>query len=218
MLMPWNRTKFQAGGCRGVGSHAGPKLCSPANWTHPRWIDSRPYCLVASDQGKTSQCAAYSVAGWLETRNWRTTHVAEQVDAAPIYAEAKRIDGTSSEGTYLTSVAQAVQNLKLVQGTIRSAEVRTLDDLQFALHRDAVCLGAFMATRGWNACDPKTGWIGGSSEAVGGHAVLMCWYQDGKGVGWQNSWSPTWGMQGFGRMTEAQFREQWLGGLALEIV
>ena len=74
-----------------------------------------------------------------------------------------------------------------------------------------------MITDDWNMADKDTGLIGvwNAANKIGGHAVLLCWYDD-KTVGWQNSWGTEWGCGGFGRMSWDQFEEQFLYAVVLE--
>jgi len=42
----------------------------------------------------------------------------------------------------------------------------------------------------------------------------MLLFYDNEGIGWQNSWGD-WGIDGFGRMTWAQFDRQFMYGVVL---
>lgn len=184
----------------------------------PPWLDNRPYCLPADDQGQTSMCAAYSMAGLLEVYHWKKNRVPTTIDPKPIYAEAKRIDGNNSEGTYLESVFQAAITLGLLPETAHPVMLTGLLDVKFALHRYTVCIAGFRITSGWNRVG-RDGWIGEADDSLGGHAVLLNWYSDfgsrEDGVGWTNSWNRAWGNDGRGRMRIRQFRPQFMYGLAV---
>lgn len=202
------------GAFRGVGKRLGNALSAPSGWVAPSYLDIRAYCLPKNDQGSTSQCAAYSMAGLLEAVNWRRTHVPVQIDPAPIYAEAKRIDGDPADGTTFTSVFAAVKNLGLLHKKATAIYFDTFDEYSFALHRYGACLLGFRIDDGWSYAN-RDGWIPGGSRERGGHAVLGCWYDVRRGAGFQNSWGE-WGANGFGRLTIEQFNRSFMGGLAVE--
>ena len=86
-------------------------------------------------------------------------------------------------------------------------------DVKFALHTHGVCVAGFAITSGWNVVS-RSGWIGTQEDGIGGHAVLLCYY-DADGIGFQNSWLD-WGVRGFGRMTWGQFLEQFMYGAVIE--
>lgn len=187
----------------------------------PVYIDNRSLLLTADDQGQTSQCAAYSMATVIEVAKWKQGRMRKTIDPGPIYAEAKRIDGDDNEGTYLDSVFKASKNLGLIGPGSTMRALKTRNDVKFAIREHEVCLLGFMISDGWNEVNRRTGYIGLGRDKLGGHAVAGCWYNDiagarDIGIGWGNSWSPSWGVNGFGRMTWAQFEEQFMYGLVVE--
>lgn len=216
-------TDFKAGGlCLDrieLQSVSGPER---SGFVAPEYIDSRPYCMAADDQSTTPRCAAFSMAGLIEVRTWINTHIPKTVDPAPLYAEAKRIDGNNSPGTYFESVFQAAKNLKLIPDTATLVKLTNFLDVKFALHKNAVCLLGFNIDDGWNKTDTRSGWVDNGTRTLGGHAVLGCYFYDSRSlseppsVGFQNSWSSSWGMRGFGRMTLSQFDKQFMYGVAVE--
>jgi len=213
-------TSFEAGGCitdDPVLAAAMP-VGTPEDWSAPRYLDHRPYCLEPNDQGQTSTCVGQAVAGWIEVHNWLTSHVADQEDGFQIYSEAKEDDPFPGEdGTSLMAGFHAAQRLALLPADAAAQRVQSLLDLKFALHRDRVVIGSFEATAGWNSTSSEDGLIGSDNQVLGGHAVLICYYSDqSETIGWQNSWGPEWGVSGFGRMTYPQFSSQWAGGVSIE--
>lgn len=203
------RTKFLAGGlmpAKRMMSAQNTVYKSP-RFIAPRKIDNRDLCIVTSDQGQTSMCAAYSTAGQIEVKNWKSLHYPEQIDPIPIYAEAKRLDGDSSDGTSLDNAAQAVINLKIYNGDAKFIN-KDLDTIRYAVHTNDIVVGGFLITDEWNLV--KDGIITKSSGAavLGGHAVLIVGY-DEKGLYIQNSWGPNWGSWGFAlipwELVSAQF-------------
>jgi hypothetical protein len=195
-----------------------PTLSAPDEITIPRYVDSRPLCLSASNQGSSPHCAGYTMAGYLEIVNWKSTGIASQVDGDAIYAEAKTIDGSpGTDGTSLTAVFEAAKSLDLIDSGAAMRVVGTLREVQFALHRHGACLLGFDISDNWNSVG-KDGWIADHNNPLrlGGHAVLACYYVEGESVGIQNSWSADWGYKGFGRMTEKQFNDEIMYGVVIE--
>ena len=207
------KTKFVGGGlinpyilCREVSS--------PDNFTNPAYVDGRPYCIEASNQGQTPHCAGYTAAGMKEVEHWKTTGIKQQRDGDLCYAEAKKIDGMPKvEGTSLYHAAVAGKSLGWFTGEPRM--ITNEFNLRWALHRHGCCMAGFQIDSNWNSVS-KGGWIGTKKNAtsLGGHAVLVCYY-DKDGVGFQNSWGD-WGWGGFGRMTWTQFRATFMHGLVME--
>lgn len=214
----FGRTEFEAGGCRGIGQVRPPLLATPQRWTVPTRIDNSAYCTPIDDQGQTPRCAAFSMAAIIEAWNWRRTHVAVEIDPAPIYIEAKRIDGDSEDGTYLTSVVQAAKNLKLIPSTTETSAILTLSDYRFCIHRYGLALLSFNISSAWNRVN-RNGTMPTIDDAIGGHAVV------GTGQSMdttrtckiRNQWGTDWGYHGYCFLTDIQFVRQFKGGLAIQL-
>lgn len=189
-----------------------------AGYRPPPHIDLRFEMLPASDQGNTSQCAAYSMAGWIEHYRWKRHGICEQIDPEPIYARAKKIDGDNQAGTSLYSVLQAAQDLghlsAIAQESIR--EVTSADEAREALHRHGVLLAGFHITEGWSKAG-KDGWIEQGGAALGGHAVVLVGYslvEEPNYFSLQNSWGDLrHGWRGFCRLHAGQFEQEFMYGL-----
>ena len=210
------RTTFSGGGLVVEDMAKMPKLGMPDNFTVPPYIDSRSWCLPANNQGQESSCAGFTTAGYIEVANWRNTHIQKQIDGSAIYAKAKEIDGEKNvPGTTLSHAVEAARLSGLIDKELNIRQITTKQEVQFALHRHGVCISGFMITQDWNNADERNGYIDRRDKtALGGHAVLLCWY--GKnGIGWQNSWGD-WGDRGFGRCRWDQFEEQFLYAVVLE--
>lgn len=204
----------------GLLSRSAPRrslLAAPIGYFAPRHIDRRSELLTASNQGQTSQCVAYALAGWLEYYRWKYAGVAEQIDPAPIYNRAKEIDGfPNQDGTTLEAALQAAQDIGLMspvdQGSL--IDVSTELEVKQALHRYGVVLAAFVATDAW--MNPSSdGWMQPGGRAIGGHSVLLCGYSDLETPPWyalQNSWGDI-GWRGFVRMSSEQFAAEFSYGL-----
>lgn len=194
-------------------------LSSPSGYRLPLHIDRRDELLTASNQGQTSQCVAYALAGWLEFYRWKYNGNADQVDPEPIYKRAKQIDGhPNSDGTSLEAGLQAAQDLNLMSAVSQESirEVTTLEEVKQALHRYGVVFGAFNATDEWGYAKPD-GWMQEGGHLLGGHAVLICGFSDlpeeKAYVSLQNSWGEDVGWRGFCRMSPAQFNSEFQYGL-----
>ena len=216
------RTKFKAGGLR-VDDRAvlaGRRFSTPTNQTPLPWFEGRCYCLPANDQGNTSTCAGQTTAGYIEVKNWEATQVMKQEDGFKIYDKAKALDGDDGDGTSLTQAIKAAKQLGLLRKNLSLRTIRTKRQVQFALHRHKAVIAGFMISDAWNRAG-KDGWIPtGHEESIGGHAVLLCWYNDDPdyktGIGFENSWGVKWGASGFGRIDWPQFHKQFLYAVVLE--
>lgn len=215
MKLFWNKTNHKAGGLIGLGKELGNRLSLPSGWVPPPYIDLRGYCLPKSDQGNSSQCVAYSMAGLLEVRNWQHTHIPTQIDPAPMYAEAKRIDNDGMDGTTLTTIFEAAKNLGRLPKNATAVYFKSFEDYMFALHQYGVVLLGFRINDGWSYASRSSGWIPDGTHIRGGHAVLGVWGDLRRGCGFQNSWGE-WGADGFGRLTIEQYAGQIMGGLAVD--
>lgn len=205
------------GGCLGVtGRLCAPPwpISAPADWVAPPYIDNKPYCLEADDQGNESDCVGRAFAGVLETRAWKKSHKPVQFPAHEIYKQAKTIDGEpNAAGTTLMAGFRACVALGLIADGVLPVHVRTQDEVKFALHEYDRFVGAFSITEGWSKVNVKTGRIDEfPGPELGGHAVYLVWF-DWDGPGWQNSWGK-WGCKGFGRCTWAYFNRHFAGGIA----
>ena len=180
----------------------------------PRRVDNRSLLLRTSDQGSTSECAAYAMAGVIEFERWRDLGVYEQVDPHPIYQLAKEIDADNQPGTSLNSVLQAAEDLGLIRVIKDLVVVDDANAMMRAVHRHGVLLAGFEIDDGWMDVRPD-GWITQSFGQTGGHAEVICGFdQDEDWVGCQGSWGDeSYGWRGFVRMHFDLFRKQYRYGL-----
>lgn len=188
----------------------------------PTFMDYRDQMLESSNQGSTSQCAAYAVAGFVEWLNWRYNGVRAQVDPNPIYAEAKAIDGFPDvAGTTLEAAVTAATHLQLLSIDIGSMRcVRDAADVKRALHRYGPVIAGFSITSGWQS-PTADGWITPGGNVLGGHGVVITGYSDLTSepsyVGVQNSWGDnSYGWNGFCRMSPAQFEAEFSYALVFD--
>lgn len=192
-------------------------LATGATYVVPALVDLRAQLLPASNQGDSSMCAAYAMAGWIEFYNWKYNGITQQVDPEPIYNRAKKLDGVPSvEGTTLECALQAAQDLGLIS-PVATASIRhvPLEGVQQALHRYGVILSAFSVTENWWRATPD-GWILPGGLGMGGHAVIVIGYSTVDTPPWyavQNSWGEKQGWRGFNRLTPDLFKQQFDYGL-----
>lgn len=178
----------------------------------PSYVDLRPQFLTASDQGPSSKCAAYAMAGWLEFFNWKFKGDPSQINPDPIYRRAKELDGfPQEEGTTADAVVQAAQDLGLLSplGSDRIRYLSGKNAVCAALHRYGAVLAAFTVTNNWGKATPD-GWISPGGVEIGGHLVVLSGYSliDPRPyISLQNSWGPKEGWQGFYRMDMETFED-----------
>ena len=181
----------------------------------PVWLDFRPELLECSDQGFQPWCAAYAMAGLVEHYNWQMRGIKEQVDPTPIYKLAKTLDGNpDKDGTTLEAVAQAAAKLELLPIDLASLQTVRSNEVKRVMHQRGPLLSGFYITEGWQHSKPD-GWILGGGARLGGHAVVLCGYDDEEQ--WyavQNSWGTRlFGWRGFCRMNPDQFTGEFMYGL-----
>jgi len=176
------------------------------------------HAAPALNQGSTSQCVAYSIAGWLAAGPVRNTLPLRQVSAwcDMLYAEAQeRDEWPGAEPDY--------------EGTSVRAGMKVLKDRGFiGSYRwawDAHDVGDWILTKGpvvvgttWyrSMMTPASGFILPLNESVGGHAYLLI------GVDYQkkcpgtvecgafrvvNSWGRSWGTSGRAWLRIADFQK-----------
>ena len=189
----------------------------PLDVPAPEAWDTRHALLESSDQGSSSECAAYAMAGFIEYRNRILFDKLDQINPAPIYKEAKRLDGEPNQpGTTLHAVVQAAENLGLIPVVDKDTfQFVNADQYPLACFKHGVVLISFLITDAWMH-PTADGWIPDGGRELGGHAVLGCGYDDtyiSKPRFVQNSWGEDHGWRGFNRMTQAQFNSSYMGGL-----
>lgn len=208
----YNKTKFRGGDLILADtplarSQEPDSIVRTPQFVAPRKIDNRDLCLASSNQLQTPHCAGYSTAGYIEVQNWKKLHYPEQVNGDAIYAEAKKIDRFTGNGTYLWAAVRGANELGFVKGEGKSVNLNR-GDIKFALHEYSVCIAGFNITEDWNCVNVKDGIIRSSgATSMGGHAVLLCGYDD-VGVYIQNSWGDRWGIYGFAILRWEQFDRQ----------
>jgi hypothetical protein len=198
-----------------------PVLRSSNTSGKPEHEDYRAEMLKTDNQGASSMCAAYAMAGCIEWWNWKQYDLVKQIDPKPIYETAKRLDGfPDEEGTTLEAVVRAAFELDLMDIDIASLQVVRLEDVKRALHKHGPMLSAFTIHEGWQKA-AADGWIQDSGDVLGGHAVVLTGYSTVELPNYfslQNSWGDAmYGWKGFARMAPAQFAKEFAYGLVWEV-
>lgn len=186
----------------------------------PLWKDNIPGFLKTSNQGSSSECAAYAMTSIIEYTRRKHEGVMDQIDPHPLYLEAKKIDGLPGvKGTTLHAVVQAAQILGLIPPVDEDSFLYVnADMLAGAIFRYDVVLCSFDITENWMRPTPD-GWIPEGGKIIGGHAMVAADYNlvnQGRYIpyyGFEGSWDESWGWRGKVRVTPEQLREQFTGGL-----
>lgn len=187
----------------------------------PKAIDNRCYCTAIEDQGSKPWCAAYTAAAFAENVLWRRDGKIRQVETEPIYRWAKAHDGDpNGDGTTLNAVLDALLAKKIFQNPCKVKTIWSVldkrEDVKAAVHRFGCVLAGFNITTEWydlaNGC--KKSVKGSTGNSLGGHAVLICGYDEG-GVWIENSWGESWGEKGFGYIEWSAFDKQFVYGAVL---
>jgi hypothetical protein len=214
----YKKTNFKAGGLLSARVPLSNQniLTSDKKFIAPRKLDFRDMCLPTNNQGSAPHCAGYATAGYIEIQKWKKLHYPEQLDGDAIYAEAKKIDSHTGDGTSLDYAVIAAKNMGLIDGNLKFIQ-NTQNDIMFTIHTHSACIGGFNITDEWNVVDRNTGEISDFdyAQTIGGHAVLLCGY-DTTGVYVQNSWGTDWGIYGFGLIPWKKVEKQFMYGVVIE--
>ena len=181
------------------------KVAVPATGVFPIKIDNRQLCSPTDYQGDKPYCVGYSCAQLLEALIWKYKGVLKNLDAAQIYAKAKEKDGKMDVGgTYVDLGLNCA--MKLVEGEypflrdwfmVRVTRDRSTGALKRVIHTNDLAIAGFKVTEDWYDVGDKTDYlIKGNGPVIGGHAVLICGFDD-IGVYVQNHWGKEWGAKGF---------------------
>ena len=213
--MSYKHTNFTAGFCLFKPKKRDIRFALPQNFVAPVKLDFRDMCLSADDQGNTPTCVAHATAGFIEVESWRLTHVPKQLDAMAIYNKAKEIDGDGQDGTTLESAGLAAIALGLIKAVPTYLNDCGIDALKFAIHTHCGCVLGLNITEEWNSVgeDGRLEIIP-NAKVLGGHGIYACAY-DAYGPWIQNSWGPTWALNGFGHLSWNQYQQQWMDGAVL---
>lgn len=164
------------------------------NIINPLKIDNRQITAVTDNQFQTSHCAGYSICNIFEAYYWKMTGKLINLNADQVYAKAKLIDGSvDEEGTYLECAIKACWQLCKFDGQpdlkflYNNKTSYVTEMIKFLVHKYDFVHCGFNITSGWYNCDNTNYVIDSSGNPLGGHAVIICGYDD-VGVYIQNSW------------------------------
>lgn len=187
------------------------------SYYYPRSIDFRDMCLPTNNQGKTPHCVGYAVAGYIEVNYWKMFHIPLQFPADKIYQKAKELENNNEDGTTIEYGFRAAKELNYFSGDIQTFEPWKAN-VKFQLHKYGICCGAFQITDEWYDVGNRTGMIQSkrNPEILGGHAVLVCGYND-DGIYIQNSWGyDDWGKYGFAILPWEMVQKQMVYGVIID--
>lgn len=157
---------------------------------------------IQLDQGQTGHCVGFGWAGWGDCAPVQDRFM--NADAHAIYYEAKVIDGQPRQenGSSVRSGAKAMVNRKRLGAYVFATNVDEVK--QWVLTHGPVVCGTDWTQDMFNP-DPD-GTVHPTGRVAGGHCYLMLGYdQGGDAFTFENSWGPTWGLQGRFRMHSADF-------------
>lgn len=158
----------------------------------------------ALDQGNTTQCVTYAVAGLKRFHEWKQSRKWLEFDAADLYSACKSEDGIPNAGGTLPRVAMDILRKRGIRGSdgrfykIEAAARQTsVNGIRQALaHEGPVLIGiridpaAFMGLT-----DQPLGAVAIAHAA--GHCMLVVGYDDDlQAFRVRNSWGETWGDTG----------------------
>jgi len=159
------------------------------------------------DQGQLGSCTGNAAAGWVGTDNaLRQGNPRVTEDDAVGYYEAATLldpypgsyppDDTGSDGLSVTKVLED-------EGLVDSySHGFSLNDLRAALQSTPVLIGIPWYEQMFEPSSRGYVTIGGA--LAGGHEVVVdSLDEDMQSIGFANSWSASWGQDGWGRMTFA---------------
>lgn len=214
------RTQFKGGGLLKSEPTFGAAIQPPSTFPAPVYIDSKPYCLPASNQGQLSACAGYAMAGIIEVWNWQMNDIYQQVDGVTIYEKAlATIGGHDGDGLSLDDAVRAAEALGLIHPN-KLTRIYNLQDYMYAVHKNVVVLLGLSITENWNYVDSESGAIGtkANAEYIGGHAVVGCGDDTVKRkFTIQNSWGEAWGCNGFATIDFHEWSNEFMFGVSLSL-
>jgi hypothetical protein len=187
---------------------------TPAQFQPPERVGNWEYFLTPEEQGQLPWCAAYAECSILQAAAWRSRLYGYpvQFDEEALYAGAKAIDGDHKDGTSLESVMDAARQLKNV-ARIEAVEADSDEDIPWIIHQFGAALVGMMIDEGWNHARSEDGLIAPWGKELGGHAVVVTWYDKPKRrVGGPNWWGKRWGMSGYWSMNMSDFAHQFVYG------
>ena len=193
---------------------------------NPLKIDNRQLVSPTDNQGVYPACAGYSACTLVESLYWKSTGRLIQLDSKQVYAKAKQLDGEiDMNGTYLETALRAALDLcdfnmlsnARVSTFGNGRNKNTVETTKFLLHKYDFLQVGFLIDEAWYSCSRENYVIGKGGRSLGGHAVLLCGY-DQTGVFVNNQWGVSWGAKGFAVMPWDLYLQELMYGAYLENV
>lgn len=147
------------------------------------------------DQGRTSQCVAYSWTHWLEDGPITHKGPAPIVEPASVYNDAQVVDewpGENYNGTSVRAGAKVLADRGLIGEYLWAWDLETVV-------RTILDVGPVVVGTNWysDMFEPSQGIIKVSGYVAGGHAYLLNGVNRNKGmIRLKNSWGRDWGSRG----------------------
>lgn len=187
---------------------------TPEQFRPPERVGNWEYFQAPENQGQNPWCAAYAECAILQASAWRSRMYGYPVnfDEAALYQGAKAIDGDTKDGTSLESVMDAARQLKNI-AKIEAVEADSDEDIPWIIHQFGAALVGMEIDEGWNHARTEDGLIQPWGNVLGGHAVIVSWYdKPQRRVGGANWWGAKWGMRGYWSMNMTDFAKQFVYG------
>jgi len=151
----------------------------------------------AYDQGKTSECVCYSLAGLKHLHEWAESGRWLGFDAHDLYTRCKAIDGVASPGTYPRVALDILQRegMRADDGALYTisgyARLGAVDEIRHALSSGFPVLIGLPIPDGLGAL--TQGQIADGAPSQYGHAMLAVGYDDDlRALRVRNSWGTAW--------------------------
>lgn len=191
---------------------------------NPARIDNRQLMSPTDNQAEYSACAGFSAATLVESIYWKRTGILKQLDSLQVYQLSKLLDNSRDEdGTYLEFACQAVLELAKKDPDfdfLKDAKVglfyndgtqKTIENVKHLIHKYDFLQVGFYIDEGWYDCNEKNYVLKQKGNAIGGHAVNLCFF-DSEHFGILNQWGKNWGAKGYALIDYKQFLKQFMYG------
>lgn len=198
-----------------------PRLAVPPRFQPPITVGNWEYLMAPENQGSHPWCAAFSGCSYLQGLHWITFGYPVQFDEERLYRAAKAIDGDANDGTALESIIAAAQQANYSTRTdlpppvIKAHLTTKATDLPWIVHQHYFAIIGMQIDEGWMSPRSPDMLITPKGSVLGGHAVLVDWYNlEKERIGGPNWWADSgsrWSM------SMSDFAKQFVYGYGLRI-
>jgi len=157
------------------------------------------------DQGDSSECVAYSVAGLKRYQAWSKDKQWPSLDVDGFYQACKAVDGSpDTQGTFPRAAMQVLQQtgIKAADGTVYKiasySRCASVSDIKVSLATEGpVVVGLHIYDVDWNNLTPGSVIPVQVPPQAEGHCILFVGYDDLlEAFQVRNSWGADWGEDG----------------------